>query len=104
MRSAIRVCAGRRPPASKNTMTAGHGPGPVGRTHSVVHGPSGVAICIRLAGMPGSLADFGPKGCLPTRAQWRSGRGALLAVADEIAFVAVQIAPVGGIQMLTAGT
>src|SRR5580704_7347186 len=46
MRSAMRVCAGRRPAPSKNTMTAGHGPLPGGTTTSVVHRPSGVCICV----------------------------------------------------------
>src|SRR5579863_4310315 len=47
----MRVCAGRRPAPSKNTMTAGHGPLPFGVTTSVVHDPSGVATWILLVVM-----------------------------------------------------
>src|SRR5580700_10270436 len=51
MRSAMRVCAGRRPAASKKTMTAGQGPLPSGTTTSVVQGPSGVSSWILLVVM-----------------------------------------------------
>src|SRR5580658_747219 len=47
----MRVCAGRRPPASKKTTTAGHGPPPFGVATSVVHGPSGVVSWILLVVM-----------------------------------------------------